>query len=75
MRKVNLTEAFATFDDCWSPKIAGEINDAYVKLVKLQGAFDWHHHETEDELFLVIAGGCAWACVTAPSISVPESSS
>jgi mannose-6-phosphate isomerase-like protein (cupin superfamily) len=56
MRKINLGDAFATFDDCWSPKIAGEINDAYLKLVKFQGAFDWHHHEREDELFLVISG-------------------
>ena len=56
MRKVNLAEAFARFDDFWNPKIAGEINDSYVKLVKLQGAFDWHHHEIEDELFLVVEG-------------------
>ena len=56
MRKVNLSEAFAGFHDPWSPKIAGEINDAHVKLVKLAGAFDWHHHDVEDELFLVVAG-------------------
>jgi mannose-6-phosphate isomerase-like protein (cupin superfamily) len=56
MRKVNLWAAFASFDDAWSPKIAGEVNDAYVKLVKLRGTFDWHHHEVEDELFLVTAG-------------------
>ena len=56
MRKVNLSEAFASFDDPWSPKIAGEINDSHVKLVKLSGAFDWHHHDVEDELFLVVAG-------------------
>ena len=56
MRKVNLSEAFASFHDTWSPKIAGEINDSHVKLVKLAGAFDWHHHEVEDELFLVVAG-------------------
>ncbi len=56
MRKINLTQAFATFADFWSPKIAGEINDSYVKLVELQGAFEWHHHEAEDELFLVTAG-------------------
>ena len=56
VRKVNLSQAFAGFDDHWSPKIAGEINDAHVKLVKLAGAFDWHHHDVEDELFLVMAG-------------------
>lgn len=56
VRKVNLSEAFASFHDVWSPKIAGEINDAHVKLVKLKGAFDWHHHDVEDELFMVVAG-------------------
>ncbi len=56
VRKVNLSGTFASFDDVWSPKIAGEINDSHVKLVKLAGAFDWHHHEAEDELFLVVAG-------------------
>ncbi len=56
MRKVNLSEAFASFHDAWSPKIAGDINDSHVKLVKLAGAFDWHHHDVEDELFLVVKG-------------------
>ena len=56
MEKVNLKEAFNRFSDTWSPKIAGDINDAQVKLVKLKGAFVWHHHEHEDELFLVIKG-------------------
>jgi mannose-6-phosphate isomerase-like protein (cupin superfamily) len=54
--KVNLNEKFARFHDLWSPKIAGEINDSYVKLVKLKGEFLWHHHEKEDELFLVVKG-------------------
>lgn len=54
--KVNLAEAFATFDDPWNPRVAGDINDFQVKLVKLAGKFDWHHHEVEDELFLVVAG-------------------
>lgn len=54
--KVNLAEAFATFDDHWNPRVAGDINDFQVKLVKLDGKFDWHHHEVEDELFLVVAG-------------------
>jgi mannose-6-phosphate isomerase-like protein (cupin superfamily) len=56
MQKINLAEAFAAFDDCWNPRIAGAINDTLVKVVKLSGAFDWHHHESEDEMFLVIAG-------------------
>lgn len=54
--KISLAEAFASFSEPWNPRIAGEINDSYVKLVKLSGAFDWHHHETEDELFLVVSG-------------------
>jgi len=56
IQKVNLGEKFGLFHDHWSPKIAGELNDSYVKLVKLQGEFVWHHHENEDELFLVIKG-------------------
>ena len=56
MEKVNLASKFSLFQDHWSPKIVGEINDAYVKLVKLQGEFVWHHHENEDELFLVVKG-------------------
>lgn len=55
-RVVNLAEQFGRFQEHWSPKIAGEINDTYVKLVKLQGEFVWHHHEREDELFLVVQG-------------------
>jgi mannose-6-phosphate isomerase-like protein (cupin superfamily) len=54
--KVNLAEKFSLFHDHWSPKIAGELNDSYVKLVKVQGEFVWHHHEREDELFLVVRG-------------------
>lgn len=56
MDKVNLTQKFSMFQDYWSPKIAGELNDSYVKLAKLKGEFVWHHHDTEDELFLVIKG-------------------
>lgn len=56
MHKVNLAEAFGRFSDHWSPKIAGEVNGFQVKLVKLDGAFHWHHHEDEDELFLVVQG-------------------
>ena len=54
--KVNLVEKFARFNEQWSPKIVGEVNDAYVKLVKFKGKFVWHHHEREDELFFVVKG-------------------
>ena len=54
--KVNLSQKFSLFSDHWSPKIAGELNDSYVKLVKFQGEFVWHHHDNEDELFLVVKG-------------------
>ena len=53
---INLAEKFGLFSDHWSPRIVGELNDSYVKLVKLQGEFVWHHHEHEDELFLVVKG-------------------
>lgn len=56
MHKVNLAEAFSTFADHWNPRVAGQINDFQVKVVKLKGAFDWHHHDVEDELFLVVSG-------------------
>ncbi len=54
--KVNLADKFSRFHDYWSPKVVGELNDSYVKLVKLKGEFIWHHHEDEDELFLVVKG-------------------
>ncbi len=56
MDKVNLLEKFERVRSYWSPKIVGELNDSYVKVVKLKGEFIWHHHEHEDELFLVIKG-------------------
>lgn len=56
MEKVNLAEKFARVSEHWSPKIVGELNDSYVKIVKFQGEFVWHHHEHEDELFLVVKG-------------------
>src|SRR5579864_3028787 len=56
LQKVNLREKFSLFQDHWSPKIAGEVNDSHVKLVKLKGEFVWHHHQEEDELFLVLHG-------------------
>jgi len=56
IQKISLKEKFTKFSDYWRPKIVGEINDAHIKLVKLKGEFSWHHHESEDELFLVIKG-------------------
>ena len=53
MEKVNLYEKLAQFSDQWKPKIVGELNGQRVKLVKFQGPFVWHHHDHEDELFLV----------------------
>ena len=56
MNKINLAQKLSLFTDHYSPKIVGEVNDAYVKLVKLKGDFMWHHHDHEDELFFVIKG-------------------
>jgi mannose-6-phosphate isomerase-like protein (cupin superfamily) len=56
IEKINLADKFNRFSDYWKPKIAGELNDSYMKLVKFQGEFVWHHHDNEDELFLVIKG-------------------
>jgi mannose-6-phosphate isomerase-like protein (cupin superfamily) len=56
VEKINLGEKFALFDEPWSPKIVAELNDAYVKVVKLEGEFVWHHHDDEDELFWVVSG-------------------
>lgn len=56
IRKVNLTEMFGRFRDQWKPKIVGEVNDSFVKLVKFKGEFVWHHHDHEDEMFLVVKG-------------------
>lgn len=56
MDKVNIAEKMAQINDHWNPRIAGELNGQQVKLVKFQGEFVWHHHEHEDEMFLVITG-------------------
>ena len=56
MEKVNLAQKLMLFHDHWRPRIVGELNDAHVKLVKVQGEFVWHHHDHEDELFLVLNG-------------------
>ena len=56
MDAIDLTDKLSQFDECWSPRIVGEVNDSYVKLAKLNGEFVWHSHEQEDELFLVVKG-------------------
>ena len=56
IERVSLVEKLNSFQDYWSPKIVGEVNESFVKLVKLKGEFVWHHHEAEDELFLVVKG-------------------
>ena len=55
-KKVNIAEKFGLFNSYWSPKIVGEINDSYVKLVKIKDDFVWHLHEEEDEVFIVMKG-------------------
>jgi mannose-6-phosphate isomerase-like protein (cupin superfamily) len=56
MSKVNLADKFRKFEDLWSPKLVGELNENYIKLAKGQGELDWHSHENEDEFFLVVSG-------------------
>ena len=56
MEKINLPQKFARFSEYWSPKMVGELNNFAVKIVKVQGEFVWHHHDVEDELFLVVKG-------------------
>ena len=56
MESINIAKKFTRIDDHWSPKIIGELNGQHVKIAKIQGEFIWHHHEEEDELFMVIKG-------------------
>src|SRR3712207_1452733 len=56
LHKVTLSSAFSRFADHWGPKVVGELNGQQVKLVKFAGPFVWHHHDNEDELFLVVKG-------------------
>ncbi len=56
MKKVNIEEKLSQIHDQWNPRIVGDLNGQHVKLVKFQGEFVWHHHDDEDELFLVIKG-------------------
>lgn len=56
MKPINLRAAFARIEEPWQPRIAAEVDDMHVKLARLRGEFVWHHHESEDELFLVLSG-------------------
>jgi mannose-6-phosphate isomerase-like protein (cupin superfamily) len=56
MQTVNLAQKFSLFSDYWNPRVIGEVNDTAVKAVKFTGEFVWHHHDSEDELFLVTSG-------------------
>lgn len=56
MHTVNIANKFSQIHEMWSPKILGEVNDSYIKAVKFRGEFVWHHHDHEDEMFLVVAG-------------------
>jgi mannose-6-phosphate isomerase-like protein (cupin superfamily) len=56
LKKINISQKLNLFDEYWSPKIVAELNDDYIKIVKIKGQFDWHHHKEEDELFFVFKG-------------------
>ncbi len=56
MKVINLAEKLELIQEDWSPRIVGQVNDTVVKLAKLKGEFVWHHHENEDEMFMVIKG-------------------
>ena len=56
MDKINLRQKLSLINDYWNPRIVGELNGQYLKLVKFKGPFTWHHHETEDEMFFVVKG-------------------
>jgi mannose-6-phosphate isomerase-like protein (cupin superfamily) len=56
MEKVNLAQKLSTFAELWSPKVVADLNGQQVKLVKVKGEFVWHHHDDEDELFLILSG-------------------
>lgn len=62
MSKVNIEEKLSLFNEQWKPKIVGELNGQYVKLVKFQGPFVFHHHDNEDEMFLVVKGRFRMDC-------------
>jgi len=56
MKKINISQKLAQFNDHWNPRIIGELNKQHVKLAKIKGEFIWHKHDDEDEMFLVLKG-------------------
>ena len=56
MNTINVAQKFSRINEMWSPKILGEVNDSYIKAVKFIGEFVWHHHDNEDEMFMVVSG-------------------
>src|SRR5260370_39002763 len=56
MNTINLKEKLSLISEHYKPCVIGEVNDCQVKAVKLKGEFIWHHHDNEDELFLVVKG-------------------
>jgi len=56
MQKINLAQKLSLFSDYWNPRIVGELNGQHLKLVKFEGPFTWHHHDSEDEMFFVVKG-------------------
>jgi mannose-6-phosphate isomerase-like protein (cupin superfamily) len=56
VKTINLSKAFTQIPDTWHPRIIGQVNESHVKLARLHGEFVWHHHDVEDELFLVLQG-------------------
>lgn len=56
MEVININQKFSLFNEHWSPRIVGELNDSHIKLAKLHGEFIWHQHENEDEMFLIVKG-------------------
>jgi mannose-6-phosphate isomerase-like protein (cupin superfamily) len=72
MEKVSLADAFASFEEHWSPRLAGELNGQAVKLAKVKGEFVWHQHEDADELFLVTSGEIRIELRDEPDIELQE---
>jgi|GEM_PF-6391525 len=62
MDKVNIDHKLSEIGEHWNPRIVGELNGQHVKLAKLKGEFVWHHHDDEDELFLVVRVLCSYGC-------------
>ena len=56
IKPINIMKKFSLFNEKWTPKIIGELNNQYIKVCKLKDDFVWHSHENEDELFMVFKG-------------------